>query len=91
MRIRELPGWPPQPGRFFDRSFTVPTTEQAILKEVVRSHHNWVTFVCSFGGHDHTYDFEAPDREYALQIERILKNNIGKSLFEIGEIVIPLN
>jgi hypothetical protein len=91
MRIRELPEWPPQPGGFFDRSFTVPTTEQGILKEVVRSHHNWVTFVCSFDGRDHTCDFEAPDHEYALQIEQILKNNIGKSLFEIGEIEIPLD
>jgi hypothetical protein len=89
MKIRDLAEWPPQPGGFQGSSYTVPTIEQAILKEVVKSHHNWVTFVCSFEGNDHTYDFEAPDKEAAFQIEKTLKENIGKSLFEIGEIEIP--
>jgi hypothetical protein len=63
--------------------------EHAILKNVVRSHHNWVTFVCSFDRDDHKYDFEAPDKSDALQVEKILKGNIGKSLLEIGEIEVP--
>lgn len=86
MKLRELEGWPPQPGAFHDGSYIVPTFEQAILKEVVRTHHNWVTFVCTFEGKDHSYDFQAPDKGDALRIEKILKSNIGKSIFEIGEI-----
>jgi hypothetical protein len=86
MRLRELEGWPPQPSGFHDGSYIVPTIQQAILKEVVRTHHNWVTFVCSFEGKNQTYDFEAPDKGDALRIEKILKNNAGKSIFEIGEI-----
>jgi hypothetical protein len=86
MKLRELEGWPPQPSGFHDGSYIVPTIQQAILKEVVRTHHNWVTFVCSFEGNDHTYDFQAPDKSDALRIEKILKNNIRKSIFEIGEI-----
>jgi len=86
LKLRELESWPPQPSGFHDGSYIVPTNQQAILKEVVRTHRNWVTFVCSFKGSDHTYDFQAPDKSDALRIEKILKNNIGKSIFEIGEI-----
>jgi hypothetical protein len=89
MKVRELEGWPPQPSGFHMGSYKVPTSEQAILKDVVRSHNNWVTFVCSFDRDDHKYDFEAPDKSDALQVEKILKSNIGKSLLEIGEIEIP--
>jgi hypothetical protein len=86
MKIRELEGWPPQSSGIRDGSYIAPTMQQAILKEVVRTHHNWVTFVCSFEGNDHTYDFQAPDKGDALRIEKILKSNIGKSIFEIGVI-----
>jgi len=86
MKVRELDGWPPQPGGIHVGSYIVPSIKQAILKEIVRSHHNWVTFICLFDGNDHTFDFEAPDKGDAIRIEKILKNNIGKSLFEIGEI-----
>ena len=86
MKIRELEGWPPRSSGIHDASFVVPKFEQAILKEIVRTHHNWVTFVCSFEGNDHTYDFQARDKGDALRIEKILKSIIGKSIFEIGEI-----
>jgi hypothetical protein len=54
MKVRDLAEWPPQPGGFYKASYQAPTSEQAIVKEVVKSHHNWVTFICSFDGHDHT-------------------------------------
>lgn len=88
MKVRDLEGWPPRPAGPYQSTDSAPAGEQAILKEVVRSHHNWVTFVCSFDGELHTYDLEAPDRTDALQLEKILKNNPGKSLSEIGEIEI---
>jgi hypothetical protein len=87
MKVRDLDGWPPRlagPNRSTD---SAQAGEQAILKEV-KSHHNWVTFVCSFDGTLETFDLEAPDRTDALQLEKILKNNQGKSLSEIGEIEI---
>ncbi|MFC5861542.1 hypothetical protein ACFPT7_04510 [Acidicapsa dinghuensis] len=86
MKLRELDGWPPQSSGIHPGSYVVPKIEQAMLKGVVGTHRNWVTFVCSFEGTDHTYDFEAPDKGDALRIEKILKNNIGKSILEIGEI-----
>jgi hypothetical protein len=89
MKVRDLAEWPPQPSGFYKASYRAPMTEQAIVKEVVRSHHNWVTFVCSFEGNDHTYDFEAPDQAFALQLRSIFLNNMGKTLFESGDIDIP--
>jgi hypothetical protein len=89
MKVRDLAEWPPQTGGFYKASYQAPTSEQAIVKEVVKSHHNWVTFICSFDGHDHTYDFEAPDLTYATLLKNILEKNIGKTLFEIGNIDIP--
>jgi hypothetical protein len=91
MKVRELDGWPPQSSGLQKGSHAAPTINQATVKEIVGSHHNWVAFVCSFDGNDSTYDFEAPDKDDALRIEKILKNNIGKSLFEIGEMDIPSN
>jgi hypothetical protein len=89
MKVRDLAEWPPQPGGFYKASYQAPATEQAIVKEVVKSHHNWVTFTCLFGGNDHTYDFEAPDLTSALQVKSVLESNIGKTLFEIGNMDIP--
>jgi hypothetical protein len=84
MKVRDLEGWPPRPaGQSVD---SAPAGEHAILKEVIKSHRNWVTFACSFDGKLLTYDLEAPDRTDAMEIEKILKNNPGKSLSEIGEI-----
>ncbi len=88
MKVRDLDGWPPQPAGPYQSTDSAPAAEQAILKEVIRSHHNWVTFVCSFDGKLFTYDLEAPDRTDAQQLEKILKSYQGKSLSEIGEIEI---
>lgn len=89
MKVRDLAEWPPQPGGSYPPSYPVPTTEQAIVKDVVKSHHNWVTFTCSFDGNDNTYDFEAPDLTYAKHLKSILERNIGKTLFEIGNMDLP--
>jgi hypothetical protein len=89
MKVRNLAAWPPQSGGFYMPSYRVPTTEQAIVKDVGKSHHNWVTFTCSFDGNDNTYDFEAPDLTYAKHLKSILERNIGKTLFEIGNMDLP--
>jgi hypothetical protein len=88
MKVRDLDGWPPRPAGTYQSTDSAPSGEQAILKEVTGSHHNWVTFVCSFDGKLDTCDLETPDRTDALQLEKILKNNASKSLSEIGEIEI---
>jgi len=89
MKVRDLEGWPPQPGGPFEPFYFVPASEQAIVKEVITSHRNWVTFTGSFGGKDLTYDFETPDKTFALQLKEIIKANTGRTLLEIGNIDIP--
>jgi hypothetical protein len=87
MKVRDLDGWPPRPAGPNQSVDSAPAGAQAILKEV-KSHRNWVTFVCSSDGKLETFDLEAPDRTDALQLEKVLKSNQGKSLSEIGEIEI---
>ena len=58
MKINDLPGWPPEPGGAYENLEAWPTSGQAILKQVLDAHHNWVAFICSFEGREHSYDFE---------------------------------
>jgi hypothetical protein len=89
MKVEDLEGWPPRPSDAYEAGETAPTTQQAILTGAATEHRNWVTFTCSFGGKNHTYDFEAPDKAFALQLKEIVQENGGKSLSEIGNIEIP--
>ena len=89
MKIRDLAGWPPEPGGAFENFESWPTSGQAILKQVLDAHHNWVAFICSFEGKPHSYDFETPDKATALRVKDILNHYIGKSLLAVGEADIP--
>src|SRR5450755_263830 len=42
MKIKDLSGWPPEPGGAFENLESWPASGQAILKQVLDAHHNWV-------------------------------------------------
>ena len=89
MKLRNLPGWPGGPGGAVDVTYKFPTDEQAMLKEVMPWRGNQVTFKCEFEGKPHSYDLKVTDASLATSIEKELRENIGRSVMEIGELEIP--
>jgi hypothetical protein len=91
MRVMDLPHWPPDTGGAFDpRNHRFPiSAEEVVIERVTRVSDRRITFVCSFDGGPHTYDFTAPDGRTAEKLKAILENNVGMSLFSIGTIEIP--
>ena len=68
MKIKDLPNWPPQPGGAFNASYKSPTSDQAILKELVRVRDNSVTFTATCGGKQLTYDYEVANSKVAKHL-----------------------
>ena len=89
MRVRDLENWPPEPSGAYKATFVLPSAEEAIIQKVLHMFDIWITFSCGFEGKDHTYDFQSLDNRTPARLKVILEDNIGKSLFSIGEIEIP--
>ena len=80
-RVMDLPGWPPDGGGAYGRGDIFPSSQEVTIKEVFRVMENKITFTCSFGAKDLSYDFSAPDEKTAEKLAVILKANTGKTLF----------
>jgi hypothetical protein len=89
MRVSDLENFPPEPCGVYKTTFVLPSAEQAIIDKVLHIYDIWITFSCEFEGNYHTYDLQTDDRMTPPKLKMILENNIGKSLFSIGEIEIP--
>jgi hypothetical protein len=84
MKVRDLKDWPPQPSAF-GKSYVVPTAEEAIVERVVNVHGKRITFIGTAKEIKHTYHFEAPNEEVALDLRRILELNVGNSVLSVGD------
>ena len=89
MKLRDIQGWPGRPGGAVNRPHKAPTNEQAMLKEVLPWRGSQVTFKCEFEGKPHSYDLKVTDASLAARIEKELRENIGRSVTEIGELEVP--
>ena len=89
MRVSDLEHWPPEPCGVYKATFALPSADQAIIQNVLHIYDIWITFSCEFEGNYHTYDLQTHDRMTPPKLKTILEDNIGKSLFSIGEIEIP--
>jgi hypothetical protein len=85
MKVRDLKDWPPQPSCAFGKSYSVPTPEEALIEKVESVRGKRITFTANASGNSHTYVFEAPSEKVALDLEKILESNSGKSLFSVGD------
>ena len=88
MKIKDLPNWPPEPGGAFNASYKSPTSEQAVLKELVRVQDNSVTFTATFESKQFTYDYEVANSKLAKHLAEVLERNIGKTVMQLGAIEI---
>ena len=91
MRIRDLKGWPPEPGGAYRTSYTVPSSEESMIEKVVSIFDDNVCFTGTANGNQHTYDFKAPNEEVALDLKKILESNIGRSVFSVGDVELPMS
>jgi hypothetical protein len=92
LRVRDLPNWPPEPGGPNPGGrYKIPNSEQALMTALSpRQRPQWVTFTSSFDDLQHTHDFEASNEELAEQLRRLIANNVGKSVFAIGDLEIEI-
>jgi hypothetical protein len=86
MKIKDLPNWPPEPGGAFNASYKSPTSDQAVLNELVRVQDNSVTFTATFEGKQFTYDYEVANSKVAKNLAEVLARNIGKSVMQLGAV-----
>jgi hypothetical protein len=86
MKIKDLPNWPPEPRSAFNASYKSPTSDQAVLKELVRVQDNSVTFTTTFEGKQFTYDYEVANSRLAKTLVEVLARNIGKTLMQLGAV-----
>ena len=86
LRVRDLDKWPPQtaialaPGKMLRVS-----PEEAIVRVFIRREGRSIRFGCLLGGASYAYTYEAKTENIAEQLESIVKNNTGKTLFSLGE------
>jgi hypothetical protein len=83
MKIKDLPNWPPVPGGAFNASYKSPTSDQAVLKELVRVQDTSVTFTVSFEGKEFTYHYDVPNSKLAQNLGEVLARNIGKTVTQL--------
>jgi hypothetical protein len=87
-RLRQFPGWPPDAGEAFGKTYTSPTSEQAIVKEVMPSHDNLVSFKADFEGRTLGYDYPAANSREAEAIKKAISEHLGVSIFDLGDLMI---
>jgi hypothetical protein len=78
MKIRDLPGWPPEPGGAFKASHKSPASGEGLLTELIRVHNTSTTFTASLEGKEFHYDYEAPNSKLAQELAEVLARSIGK-------------
>lgn len=84
MRVRDLSGWPPDPGGAYKAHYEVPNSSEAMIDRVVSIHDKSITFVCKHKGTEHSYDYAASNESIALKLKEILEANIGKPLIAVS-------
>jgi hypothetical protein len=89
IRVRELDYWPPDPGGP-GGNYKVPASGEAILSRVVTRKVEHLVFVATFEGREHSYDFDAPTEDVAKQLRQAFEKNIGKTVFDLGDLQIEV-
>jgi hypothetical protein len=86
MKIKDLPNWPPEPGGAFNASYKSPTSDQAVLKELVRVQDTNVIFTAHFEGKEFTYHYDLPNSKLAQNFADTVARNIGKTVTHLGAV-----
>jgi len=90
-QIKDLTGWPPQPGGAFKPGEAFPiSSEQVVIERVIRVNEGHILFACRYKkDRIEYYDLFVPDEKTGEKVAKILAENIGTRLFDIGMMEIP--
>jgi hypothetical protein len=86
----DLSGWPPQSGGSYKPGEEFPISSEQVTVErflLVREGH--IAFTCRFNQKSVPYDFFIADEDTAAKFIKILEDNRGMRLFDMGFIEIP--
>jgi hypothetical protein len=97
MRVRDLPGWVPQPGGARSTGERVPRPNEVFIERVLQVFNDNLIFTCRFvdnfsgkpEGRSVFYSFPVLEKETLPKIAEIINQNVGKTLLSIGDIEIP--
>ena len=88
--LKELRGWPPDPGGAYDSYSTFPNSDEAVIAAVFPVVEDQVIFTCEYERRRHSYHYFAPNEKIATQVHEIVSKNIGKKLSEIRNFEIEI-
>jgi hypothetical protein len=88
--LRELRGWPPEPGGAYNSYSHFPRSDEAMISAIFPIVENQVIFTCEFELRRHSYHYLAPTENIAVQVYEIASTNIGKKLSELGDFLIEI-
>jgi hypothetical protein len=81
MKVRDLNGWPPEPGAAYKTSYTVPSSEGSMVENFIAIFGDNVCFTGIAKGNQHTYDFKAPNEKSLLISRRFLNRASERACF----------
>ena len=90
MRLRELGGWPPQPGGAHKPGARFPVAGESVVKELAALRDRTITFKGVFDGYAHSYHYTAESEKVALQIHSLVNESMGLTVAELGELQIEI-
>jgi hypothetical protein len=86
LRVRDLDEWPPPTGgAFAPGKMPRVSPGDAIVRTFIRKVGRNIRFGCWLEGTSYVYSYEAKTENIAEQLQSIIKNNLGKSLFSLGD------
>lgn len=89
--FEDLPEWPPKYVEGAAPPGSVPTSTEAVcIERFLTIREGVVVFTCTYDRRSIPYSYFIGDSGTAEKFARILSENYGKSLFEIGLLEIPL-
>ena len=89
VKVRELKGWPPQPGGAYSPGAEIPVGGEGIVTEVYLVDDR-VTMKGTLGSTTHSYHFKAESKKIAEELYKLVKKNGGLSVARIGELEIEI-
>lgn len=91
-RVKDLPGWPPQPGGPTRSGDVFPmSTDSVVIENVIGCANDHLMFTCKFRGTSVFYDFAMLDKKAANKIAAILKEHTGQPLTSIAFVEVPVD
>jgi hypothetical protein len=88
--LRELRGWPPEPGGAYDSYARFPRPDEAVVAAIFPVVENQVIFTCESERRRHSYHYFAPTEKIATQVHDVVSKNLGKILSELGDFYIEI-